>query len=64
MIIQRVQMTPYFIGDFVYHIRITFKNWKFHNLDDVAKRRYDNNMNFGRVIIENAFACLRIDDKY
>jgi hypothetical protein len=59
IIIQCVQMTSYLIGNFAYNIHITFKNWKFHNLNDVVKRRYDNNMNFGMVIIKNVFACLK-----
>lgn len=60
MIIQCMRMTPYFTDDYIYPIRIYLqKNWKFHNPNDINKKRYDSNMNSGKVIIEIVFRSLK-----
>jgi hypothetical protein len=46
-------MTPYLIGDSPYHTHIYLqKNRKSCNPNDVNKKRYDNSMNFEKVIIK------------
>ncbi len=60
MIIQCMRMQPYFIGDYIYPMRIYLqKNWKFHNPNDINKNRYDSNMNSRKVIIEIVFRSLK-----
>jgi hypothetical protein len=55
-----VKITPYLIGDSTYPLLIYLhKNWKSHNSNDVNKKRYNNNMTFARVIIENVFGSLK-----
>jgi hypothetical protein len=56
-----MKMTPYLIGDSTYHTRICLqKNWKSCNPNDVNKKRYDNNMNFEKVIIKEFLGLWRI----
>jgi hypothetical protein len=58
--IQGVKITPYLIGDSPYPLCTYLqKSWKSHNSNDVNKKRYDNSMNFARVIIENVFWSLK-----
>jgi len=53
-------MTPYFMNDSIYPIRIYLsKNWKSHNLNDVNKRRYDSNLNSRKVILDNVLGSLK-----
>ncbi len=55
-----MKLIPYLINDFTYPLHTYLqKKWKFHNSNDVKKRRYDNNMNFARVIIKNVFESLK-----
>lgn len=60
MIVQDMKMIPYLIGDFTYIIYIYLqKNWNSCNPYDVNKKTYDNSMNFGKVIIKNAFRFVK-----
>ena len=53
-----IMCTPYLIGDAAYPIRTyLIKNWKAPN--DMDKRRFDNSMNSGRIVIEQAFGTLK-----
>ena len=50
--------TPHLIGDAAYPIcTYLIKNWKAPN--DMDKRRFDNSMNSGRIVIEQAFGTLK-----
>jgi hypothetical protein len=58
--IQGVKLTPYLIDDSTYPLSTYLqKKSKFHNSNDVNKKRYDNDMNFARLIIENVFGSLK-----
>jgi len=55
-----VKITPYLIGDFAYPLHTYLqKIWKYHNSNDLNKKRLDSSMNFAKVIIENAFGFLK-----
>jgi hypothetical protein len=55
-----VNITPYLIGHSTYPLCTYLqKIWKSHNSNDVNKKRYDNNMTFVKVIIENVYGYLK-----
>jgi hypothetical protein len=53
-----MKCTPYLIADSTNPIRIYLQNnWRSPHDED--KKKYDNAMNLGRVVIENVFGTLK-----
>ncbi len=60
VIIEGVQIQPYLLGDVAYPIwPYLFKGYKPWNNDMVDQIQFDQSMNKGHVLIENAFGILK-----